>query len=83
MNEDSRFLNQNSSTAMGTNPHGQSLHIDTLDAGLKHNTSLEQQSPGMKSMRSGASRKNKNGDVIEEEDDPDMLDMDGNPVEKS
>jgi len=42
LNKDSRFLNQNSSTAMGTNQHGQSLHIDTIDAGLKHNTSLEQ-----------------------------------------
>ena len=84
LNKDSRFLNQNSSTAMGTNQHGQSLHIDTLDAGLKHNTSLDQTSPGMKSRKSGggANRLEKNS-VIEEEDDPDMVDMDGNPIKKS
>lgn len=57
--------------------------IDTLEAGLKHNTSLEQQSPGMKSLRSGGNRSlNKDG-IPEEEDDPDMLDMDGNPIKKS
>lgn len=55
--------------------------IDTLEAGLKHNTSIEQQSPGMKSMRSGGLRSNRNG-VIEEEDDADMFDMDGNPIKK-
>lgn len=67
---------------MGTNQHGQSLHIDTMDAGLKHNTSLEQQSPGMKSRKSASNRLDKDA-VIEEEDDPDMVDMDGNPIKKS
>ena len=66
---------------MGTNKHGESLHIDTLDAGLKHNTSLDQQSPGtgVKSLKSGKKLLEKNA-VIEEEDDPDLVDMDGNPI---
>jgi len=42
---DSGILNQNSSTAMGSNAlHGQSLIIDTSrEDGLRHNTSLEAQ----------------------------------------
>ena len=68
---------------MGTNqPHGQSLMIDTLEAGLKHNASIEERSPGMKSLKSGAKSLEKNG-IIEEEDDADMFDMDGNPIKKS
>lgn len=52
--KDSRFLNQNSSTAMGTNlNHGNSLHIDTTRGDLKHNSSIEQPSPGNKSLKSG------------------------------
>lgn len=34
------YLNQNSSTAMGTNLHGQSLHID-IEGNLAHNQSLD------------------------------------------
>ena len=55
MNEEQKeaMLNQNSSTAMGTNHHA-SLQID-IDGGLAHNQSLDmaQNSPGMKSKRSG------------------------------
>jgi hypothetical protein len=37
-------VNQNSSTAMGTNHHGVSHQID-LDAGFNHNISIDQKSP--------------------------------------
>ena len=42
MNEEQKdaMLNQNSSTAMGTNHHGNSLQID-IEGGLAHNTSLD------------------------------------------
>ena len=53
INKDGSFnpLNQNSSTAMGTNyAHGQSLNVD-IDGGLAHNQSLEEQSPGMRSNK--------------------------------
>lgn len=56
--------------------------IDTLEAGLKHNTSIEERSPGMKSLKSGHKSLEKNG-IIEEEDDADMFDMDGNPIKTS
>ena len=36
----------------------------------------------MKSRKSGSNQLEKN-EVIEEEDDPDMVDMDGNPIKKS
>lgn len=61
MNEEAKeaaMLNQNSSTAMGTNQHGQSLQID-IEGNLAHNQSLDmqdklsQKSPGMRSKRSG------------------------------
>jgi len=53
--EKQQALNQNSSTAMGTNMHGQSLMLDNVGgSGLKHNQSLEQQSPSHpKSKKSG------------------------------
>ena len=79
LNEEGKeaYLNQNSSTAMGTNMHGQSLQID-IDGNLQHNQSIEmaQNSPGMKSKRSGVR------DVIAEEEGDDQADGDQSRLSK-
>lgn len=69
-------LNHDSSTAVGTLQHGQSKQMDSLDAGLRHNQSLEEgQSPG---LRSGIAK-----EVIEEGEEEDQDEQDSNNVKKT
>lgn len=68
-------LNHDSSTAVGTLQHGQSKQMDSLDAGLRHNQSLEEgQSPG---LRSGIAK-----EVIEEGEEEDQDEQDSSKVKK-
>lgn len=68
-------LNHDSSTAVGTLQHGQSKQMDSLDAGLRHNQSLEEgHSPG---LRSGIAK-----EVIEEGEEEDQDEQDSSKAKK-